>query len=181
MFEIILWKGVNIMISKERLEELIKEGATIYAIVKKPFIAGYSQILEVEEFDLKAPIVKEISEDGKQFLYFNYLLELEYLFETKEDACWELEMTATRTETLKLPKWEEFIQNDKQVIFYDKDKTYYLDKVMNRTHIIIGYKCIIDLNEELEANRYNFYRKPATKENYIEACKLCLKLFKGEK
>lgn len=109
------------MITKERLEALIGEGAKIYAIVKNPFIAGYSQILEVEEFDLNAPIHKEISEDGKQFLYFNYLLDSEYLFETEEDAHWSLEMTATRTETLKLPKWEEFIQNDKQVIFYDKD------------------------------------------------------------
>ena len=49
-----------------------------------------------------------------------------------------------------------------------------------KNHIIIGYKCIIDLAEELEAGKYNFYRKPLTKENYLEACEICRKLWLGE-
>lgn len=167
-------------ISKKKLQQLIEQGATIYSIknesLEKIILNSNLDLITTFEWSNKY-FYKGYDKKTMSYFYYN----LENLFETKEDALWNLEMTATRTETLKLPKWEEFIQNDKQVIFYDKDKTYYLDKVMNRTHIIIGYKCIIDLNEELEANRYNFYRKPATKENYIEACKLCLKLFMGEK
>lgn len=159
------------MISKGRLKELIEQGATIYAIVKIPFIAGYSQILEVEEFDLKAPIIKEISEDGKQFLYFNHLLDLDYLFETKEDAEFALKFKRIpRTEYLDLPTWDE-IEDCYDLEFSNSGFEVY--KMKNRI--------LVKTNKDYYLDLYDYiFDKPATKENYLFACELARKLWLGE-
>ena len=108
------------MISKERLEELIEQGATIYSISKETFIAGVSDLLKIKALKLDSKVYG-ISVDkyneinnckphlyiGNDYTPFEKVAELENLFETEEDARWELEMTRTRTETLKLPNWNE--------------------------------------------------------------------------
>ena len=178
------------MITKERLEELIKEKAKVYFIQNETFIAGYSSIAKIKELDLSnfKPIYFTSSNIKNDFMAIKSASltvnrnDFENLFETKEDAEFTLRFKRIpKTEYLDLPTWEEFIQSDKQIIFYNKDKTFYIDKVMNNTHIIIGYKCILDLIEGLEANRYNLDKKPATKENYLKFCELARKLFLREK
>lgn len=163
------------MISKERLEELIEEGAKIYAIVKNPFIAGYSQILEVEEFDLNAPIHKEISEDGKQFLYFNYLLELEYLFETKEDAEFVLKFHTHKTLYFKPPTWEEFLnieRNEAGHICWKNEINYIiLNEWFNHFYVC---------TDNIETDKYFNYTKDNVKQKYYEAVEYAKKLFLGE-
>lgn len=167
------------MITKERLEELIEQGVSIcnqYIDYNNNIYYRFGKASIIQDNDKPHIELKLNGTDTSVIMY-----DTKYLFETEEDAEFALRFKRIpKTEYLDLPTWEEFMQSDKQVIIYDKDKTYYLDKVMNKTHIIIGYKCIIDLNEELEAARYNFYRKPATKENYLEACEICRKLWLGE-
>lgn len=162
-------------ITKERLEALIGEGATIYAIVKNPFIAGYSQILKVEEFDLNAPIIKEISEDGKQFLYFNYLLELEYLFETKEEAEFVLKFHTSKTVYFQPPNWEEFLRTET-----DELKPNY---TCENLVIVEDYNEIIveDYNNDLNEKHFSYNKElNSCKEKYYEAVEYAKKLFLGE-
>lgn len=149
------------MISKERLEELIEQGATIWT--------KDLHFLELNKNDCFM--------NSKNLLQFgNFHYTNDYLFETEEDARWELEMTATETLTLKMPRFEEFMLDykgayrfhtkDGQIVkingFYDERpniQSGFIDVCMN------GH-CVKD---------WEF-----TKENYIEACKLCLRLFKGK-
>lgn len=163
------------MISKERLEDLIKEGAKIYAIVKKPFIAGYSQILEVEEFDLKAPIVKEISEDGKQFLYFNYILELEYLFETKEEAEFVLNFHTSKTIYFEPPTWEEFLRTE-------ADDTYACWEIQKIAIIMDTESKCFFITNNLSCVWESFsYTDENKKQKYYEAVEYAKKLFLEDK
>lgn len=137
------------MILKERLEELIKEKATIYYI--------FDDVI----FNTKEIIPIKLN-DGASF-------DISTAFETEEDARWELEMTATRTETLRLPKWEEIIH------YYSlefSNTRFEVDIIKNRI-LVKTDKNYLDLYDYI-------FDKPATKENYIKACKLCLRLFKGE-
>lgn len=171
------------MISKERLQELIKQGATIYAIISEPFIAGYSNELKITPIALNNSYGISVEEYNKQnkckpkfyqggFVYRD-ICDANDIFETEEDAKWELEMTAIRTETLKMPTWEEFVGKLKR-------KFKFIDKYGNRCSLN-GYNdenggfidICVDMHQKAEFD-YN-------KENYTEACKLCLKLFKGEK
>lgn len=170
------------MITKERLEELIKEKATIYILVKKQFIAGTSSFIEIVELPLKnyhGISVEKYNKinnckphlyQGGEFMPYEKVAELEDLFETEEDARWELEMTATRTETLKMPTWEEFNNQDKLITF----RTY-----SHNCHFFKYGKYIV-IRAFYGQGGMDIFSKTLSKENYIEACKLCLKLFKGE-
>lgn len=161
------------MITKERLEELIEQGATIYS-------NEYGEIQLKKENDLS------LYENG-QNNYILYALEPnkkyhneifdEDLFETEEEAKWFAEFGCIeRTERLELPTWEE-VSRDLQnvpagnyVIKEFDDVSLEYIKYRNGNYAVIGvYK--YDDRLELEA----------TKENYIKACRKCVELFKGEK
>lgn len=156
------------MITKERLEELIQQGATIYVITTETFIAGVSGLIGVKKEELS----KENNVGKDNILYWKDMgiAELENPFETEEDARWELEMTATRTETLKMPRFESIIEPNKTFVLYEDDK--FLGFITVDQQIVINYYKIGEIKR--------IFDKPLTKENYIEACKLCLRLFKGE-
>lgn len=151
------------MITKERLEELIKQGATIYTTY-----GGYiSEINLHRKYDystdnhlFEADIVA--GETGFRKYTFNIL------FETKEEAEWNLEFgNITRTEQLKLPTWEEFLKLDKIYSFrtkYGKVAVMFSD---NNTLFV-------------EDEEWNILRQPLTKENYTLACRKCKELFLGE-
>lgn len=151
-------------ISKNRLEELIKEGATIWAIGR------YSFQDKIEEIKLD----KDFFSVSKNALIYPDLFytKLEDLFETKKQAEWALKYHATRTEELNLPMWKEIkdIKNIKTIVsFYAKNKetdTVYMD--IHAKHLIV------------ETEYKEFLNTEFTEENYIKACDLCLKLFKGE-
>ena len=161
------------MIEKERLEELIEQGATIYS-------NEYGEIQLKKENDLS------LYENG-QNNYILYALEPnkkyhneifdEDLFETEEEAKWFAEFGCIeRTERLELPTWEE-VSRDLQnvpagnyVIKEFDDVSLEYIKYRNGNYAVIGvYK--YDDRLELEA----------TKENYIKACRKCVELFKEEK
>lgn len=154
------------MISKERLKELIEQGATIYS-------NEYGEIQLKKENDLS------LYENG-QNNYILYALEPnkkyhneifdEDLFETEEDAKWFAEFGCVeRTERLELPPWEEF-EEKKFVWFVDKSQNqcclYYLN-VANKIFINVS-------GEVIEIGDF-------TKENYTIACRKTKELFLGGK
>ena len=159
------------MISKERLEELIEQGATIYS-------NEYGEIQLKKENDLS------LYENG-QNNYILYALEPnkkyhneifdEELFETKEEAEFSLEFqNITRTETLNLPTWEELNKKVDTIpnMFWQiaKCSEFILflqtDKTLNNSQIILR-------------GNDDTYNWGLTKENYLEACKIAKKLFLG--
>lgn len=123
------------MITKERLEELIKQSATIYVITTEPFIAGASSFIGVQKEELSKE--NNVGKDNTLYWKDMGIAESEYLFETEEDARWELEMTATRTETLSLPSWEEFTKERdmEEFGFYSKYHKYTTLKVISVINI----------------------------------------------
>lgn len=158
------------MISKERLEELIEQGATIWNIT--------GDVL------MKYKLNKYNYVDSGDLMYCNqYFIEhligkYENLFETEEDARWELEMTATRTETLKLPTFEKVFEQDRCLDCYTKEFA------ITKTDIVMGI-CLFGVDftnkvVEVSVGADKMFTGELTKENYIEVCKLCKKLFKGE-
>lgn len=162
------------MISKERLQELIEQGATIYEAKYNHIEAVDLSKRKVDFISEKYNMVRFEPEKNERWQHHKYF---DKLFETEEDARWELEMTATRTETLKLPNFEEFMLDYKGVYRFHttsgqivKLNGYYDERLKipcGFIDICVNGSCIKD---------WDF-----TKENYIEACKLCLRLFKGEK
>ena len=151
-------------ISINRLEELIKQGATIYTI---KHIGG-----DVMELHLK-----NISDDFRYFL----LDMTEELFEDKAEVeekakkiKWALKYHATRTEELNLPMWNEFITYNENigVSFVGEDWVVY--ELSNDIDIYHKPRILLTADGEY------FEEWKSTEENYEKACDLCLKLFKGE-
>ena len=168
------------MITKERLKELIEQGATIYDKY------GYKIDLAERDNFLENIFNIYFKVEQNQLYRMNKDLQiaedqwyLQNLFETEEDAKWELEMTATYIDTLKLPTYEKLPKefDIPPFIRYNKElENFVLYEMFNSTKNEI---CV--LFRELDDDASNcLFEKPLTKENYIEACKLCLKLFKGE-
>ena len=172
------------MITRERLEELIKQSATIY----------YIDCEDVEEMKLTKDNNPEIKKDqeynieylefGNRISYLTVMIcPLITLYETKEEAEFALRyQNITRTETLSLPTWEEFEQ-----------KSYFNFIALDGRNIIIEQTLIVDFAEEdclsdfnLVVSDWNDYthkslfRGDYTKESYTKACELCRKLFLGE-
>lgn len=148
------------MITKERLLELIEQGATIYFVCNG-------------NVDEKEGIYKDdfILNESYVSIYWStrsHQVDYENLFETKEEAEWHREFGhIKRTEKLELPTWEEF-DEIKFVWFVDKMQNqcclYYLN-VANKIFINVS-------GEVVEIGEF-------TKENYTEACRKCKKLFIG--
>lgn len=166
------------MINKERLEELKKENTFIFYILNNSV-----QVIKVNES-------YSISENdkinnGELTLFHNYknvfqdICEMKKVFETQKQAEWYLTHHVTRIETLDLPTWEEFTSTDNSIIrFYVKERKYTM-------HIFVKNKktnnCRILIRADDREQDWLVFEEPATEENYIEACKLCVKLFEGEK
>ena len=144
------------MITKERLEELIEQGATIYEIVSGGCIFNY--------------YLKEMPSYSRKHL--DLFLEFHKVFETKEEAEWHKEFGCIeRTERLELPTWEEFNK------FFNNEVTFY-DK--NNNSIRLTRRNDILLWTSFDNGRYLF-QKPRTKKNYTLACRKAKELFLGEK
>ena len=177
------------MITKKRLEELIKQKAKVYFIQNESFIAGYSSIIKIKELDLSnfKPIYFTSSNIKNDFVAIksaNSTIDrndFENLFETKEEAEWELEFgNIARTETLNLPTWKKIKRKPTIINFMSKDCR--LCKLcLGEIVAVIGnrtksakkrYVCV-----RIDKDDHYFER---TEKGYIEACELCRKLFLGE-
>ena len=175
------------MITKERLEELIEQGATIYT-------SGYREsccfknetIVDLAKLDYfnktKTYSIKDFG-GGDFVLLTGYTcdngcdeyLTPDELFENEEEAEWHREFGhIERIERLELPTWEEFKnKKTKHVCFMGKDTfcffELYEDKQKNRL-ILLDHDC-----------DYEYFNEELTKENYTTACGLCKEFFLGEK
>ena len=156
------------MITRERLEELIRQGATIYQI-------GYDGFWEIplinnkeKHFDIYHNRLHIYELEKYEYWWDNRwtdcYIELDKLFETKERAEWHCKMTAERTERFEPPMWEDI-------------EVIYTCKFINNN------ECM-----RLIANKkYNFiaisngstvlFEEKYTKENYIKACEIVRDLF----
>jgi len=170
------------MITKTRLEELIKQKAVIFYILNNSVALlrlNNSYGISTEEYNREHNC-------KPQFYHFysgvfQNICDADKIFETKEDADFALKyQNITRTETLSLPTWEEITTNDE----YNYYGTSYFE-------FGAGYRLIVKLPSEdddcefigidVNGNTELYDWEEATKENYLEACRLAKKLFLGEK
>jgi hypothetical protein len=160
-------------ITKERLKELIEKEATIYTLNNEwkltkenaPYIDN-----KYNELILNCHCKK--CNGQKKWL------AIVDIFETKkeqEEAEWKAEFcNIERTETLSLPSWEEAEKYGSEfyIKFYSSDYNLYCIEFDE-------FEKSIELIKQ--TNDFNIAKYwTLTKENYIEACRLCVKLFKGE-
>lgn len=153
------------MISKERLEALIKEGATVYE-VKYTYKGLY-----VDEYNLK-----NIPTYYKSHL--DFFQDIHIIFETKEETEWYREFGCVeRTERLELPTWE------------DVSKDFIPLKVGSGQYPVVEFgdnsiEIIVNVNKDIQivlwCNFISNFEAPLTKENYILACRKCKELFLAE-
>ena len=156
------------MITKERLEELIKqEDKKIYYLFNPnnnfwiPNIKEYNNLQEFALLILQS--IDNIEEN---------------LFETKEEAEEYLEFgNIARAEKLKIDiPFNEFCELDSLIVmfrieFTGKDGASYMLYTFEHKDIILWNK---------DDDEHIVFKKPLTKENYNEVRRLCRRLFLGE-
>ena len=149
------------MVTKERLKELIKQDdKKIYWLSKGNSSSAVSVIKEYNNLREFASLILESIDNIE-----------ESVFETKEDAEFALKFKRIpRTEYFDLPTWEEFNSEDKLAAFTVYPHNYHLLKVGNYIYLRSFYG----------QGGMDIFNKPLTKENYLEVCELCRKLWLGE-
>jgi hypothetical protein len=152
-------------ITKERLQELINEGATIYTNrLKKPEKYKLYKDYFIDKDKLCAC--------NKSHTAIDCVIKLDKLFETQKQAEWSLKYQhIPRTEELNLPMWEEIEkikEKDVYIIAKPKEMRFYID-----------YKFLIPQIKLCTLE--DVFNWNLDEEGYLSACDLCLKLFKGEK
>ena len=158
------------MIKKERLEELIEQGATVCNAYKdwdNVWHCRFGNVAQEKNYLL-------FKENGSSLSVIMY--DTNNLYETKEQAEWEWEFgDIERTERLELPTWEEFDKSEKIVRFIGKNGGKcklegYFDLDLQNGFIDV----VENGSSQLSLSEY-------TKENYILACRKAKELFLGEK
>ena len=147
------------MITKQRLEELIEQGATIWTV------NGSGNINPVKTNKTCEIQRQYLMKEGQIYSY------IEQTFETQEDAKWHKEFgNITRTERLELPTWEEF-----------KKEEYFK---FGNTEIFTCQGVLLIKTKKTSINDIVYddlvFQKKFDKENYILACRKCKELFLGE-
>ena len=146
------------MISKERLEELIKKKALVWKIYKDTCNGAY--LVPADLFGIG------FSSQVDETTPFNEL------FETKEEAEWHKEFKRIpRTDYLDLPTWKELNHTD--------DKRFHFQSKHNGP-VMIWIDIFDLLNIEAMHSSEERYCYEATKENYTLACRKAKELFLGE-
>lgn len=154
------------MIEKNRLAELMGQGATVYGKVKNYYYTIPLDLCFLKLYDTSCEVIydERFGDINQTYLKFLY----EELEESKDVVDFYEEFgNITRTETLSLPTWEEAKEKMGSIMFYIKTGYILFCVSDDRTRIFI------QSDETL-------FDKPLTKANYIEACRLAKKLFLGE-
>lgn len=159
------------MITKQRLEELIKEKAKVYYTQNHPLVSD-GMWIDLTRAEI-IPSQECIALDYKIYGNYGYVncFPFKWLYETKEDAEEYLKYgNITREEKLELPLWSEVKEKEITVDFNAKHAHYRLYRIGG----IIG---IIEFKDDTGAGIFN---EPFTRENYDKARDLCVKLFMEE-
>lgn len=160
------------MIEKQRLQELIEKGATVYYIKHRN--GAYIKPLKLEK-DYKA-----------EFIYKNLMLDEKDLYEYEHDAIHAIKyVNMKRDEKLSLPFWSEiesgYLGNGlkKRDLFYKeiRNKSGVFAVYINLSGRYIE---IIKLGNSGSPSNEVIFSKPFNEENYTKACRLIKKLFMGE-
>lgn len=170
------------MITKERLEELIEKGATIWYLSRNNDNNERTIIKEISLENCKA-IIRDFSNKQNVFIGIEVILkskkfvvdrnEFDYLFETKEEAEWHKEFGCIeRTERLELPTWEEVSRDLKNV----PAGNYVIAEVDDLSIEYVKYNNDFIVYED----KFSELEVEATKEGYIKACRKAKELFLGE-
>ena len=167
------------MITKERLQELIEQGATIYE-VKYNNINPVSLTNKIRDVYYKNGVIAFEPRPDEKYLHHKYLKNL---FETEEEAIWHKEFGCIeRTEILELPTWEEFKRSREEYRFFHNENNYILTKEFCADMMVSAFYgsdvVILIINE---TNNEELFAKGFTKENYILACRKAKELFLGGK
>ena len=161
------------MITKERLEELIKEDATIYNaqinLMGNGYIVKEIKLDHTNEYFIENNALKARVPNKPQFRPIT-IGNIKRLYEFEKDAEWKSKYQyKTRIEELDLPMWEEFKDYNENVSVSFVGEDWYV------------YELSIENNEiVLHQDEDLWLRWDFNEENYIKACDLCLKLFEGE-
>lgn len=163
------------MVTKERLQELINQGATIYE-VKYGKVNTVSLKNKIQFVSEKYPVIAFEPRPNEKYKHHKYF---DKLYETQSEAEWVAKMHAQRTEYFEPPTFEEVTSffNDKHNQVY---KFEFID-TNHKKHTIRITRQYIYKDEEIG----NFICSevtgvPATKENYIKACEYARNLFLGK-
>lgn len=143
------------MITKERLQELIEQDATIWTVNSSGNInpVKTNKTCEIQR--------QYLMKEGQIYSY------IEQTFETQEEAEWHKEFgNIARTERLELPTWEGFIEME-EVCFFQKNHKQTILRILGTKYLAV------------ETNFERYYTGDLTKENYILACRKCKELFLG--
>lgn len=162
------------MITKERLEELIEQGATIWS--NTMWYHGKIDLINSDTDEYR------IVEDNFGNIYLSHhrkgtddcydgQWDLEELREDVDCAEWEYKMPAERTERFEPPMWEDI---DKSYRF----KFTWRDLCIR--FVVLKFVNIIKIEDDDECGEV-YFNEPATEENYVKACEMVRDLFKGEK
>lgn len=144
--------------TKERLEELHKQGATIIRVTGQ---------------GLSKTISKFYLDPSREYYFDDY--DLSIVYETEEHYKWQRKTYAERIERFEPPMWEDFkerycfafnVNFGKYTVCYTLDVDKRLDE---------DWAISIDRSGDIIHKGY------ATKENYEKACEIFRKLFKEEK
>ena len=138
------------MITKERLEELIEQGATIYL----DFLSNFQEI----KLDKSNTVSEHFYFDNE------YHYNLKKLFETREEAEWVAKMHTSRTEYFKPPL--ELKDNEKYKFTTAKGGKMSISKFVYRSGEVQWWLSYVGTHR-------TFY-------SYQEAVDYARKLFKGE-
>lgn len=177
------------MISKEKFNELKSEKKKIYYLdygllgscsvkeldfSKRQICGVCADYFPIPDEELEVHDYCNIENDDGCNEYF--VCYLKDCYETQDDAEFAKEFkNITRIETLNLPTWEVFTQLGIPFEFTSKDGKWFCLEICDIAGIdkIVVYHKIGFIS--------NIFSAPATKENYLEACKIAKKLFLGDK
>ena len=163
--------------TKEQLEELIEQGATIWSNTMWYHGKIYLANTDTDKYTIKRSsrfgYLLKHHKKGTNEVY-DSCWGLEDLREDVERAEWEYKMTAERTERFEPPMWEDI--EDKYCFSFCENFGKYGDLYI----LDINKYCNINWAITVEKNSDIIFSGTATKENYEKACEMVRDLFKGE-
>lgn len=162
-------------ISKERLEELIEQGATIWSEDWNEEVELSKKNCEIHDVydERNRPFMTRlfVREDDLHCPSYN----IRCLTEDVDAGLWQLEFgDIKKEERLALPTWQKFnthnfISDGEFIGFWNGIRRYKLH-ILNGTRIII-----FDYGRNI-----SIFNEALTKDGYLSACRLAKKLFLGE-
>lgn len=165
------------MITKERLKELIEQGATIYykeygkikdvTLDNSYYIDKFS---EVSNMDVLCRGCCDFDDDEFRIIV-TFLSEL---YETEEDAEFVLKYHTFRVEKFEPPLYEDIKDGQPYMFNFTSNGKHY-----NFFTSVLLIE-LLEVNDEDSAYSEQIICKHSTKENYIKAVEKARKLFLGE-